>query len=324
MLFRNSIAIILIVLGVASPWIVRDYMDPASDDHFADQFCESVKDASESIRQSLSSDSGEAVESQKIANTAESSIEPYPFADKTWRVIQGFFSPETKISPQGRSVTPSALVRKDAITDSVEKGLEKQLSSLGFSLGDPLFVRIFKEERELEIWMRAKGDEHYSLFKIMRITEFAGGLGPKLREGDGQVPEGFYYVPSTHLRPDTRHHLGIDIGFPNAFDRHFGRSGSELLIHGGESAAGSFALGEHDIEVLYTLAEASLVEGQDFFRVNIFPFRMTDDRMDTEWEKKPRWLDFWVNLKEGYDFFENANFPPDAGVEGGKYVFRIE
>lgn len=344
MSFRVVVATLLIILGIASPWIVRDCLNPVAEECFSSRFYGAVSDTvsniSAKVEEKFATDDGVVVSGEEAGPEAEplqiveatdstgTSIETYPFANKTWRVIQGFFSPDSSAvsrdAGKGNStLSASSTMRAEAITESVGKSLEGELSRLSLALGDPLYVRIFKEESELEIWMKAKGKPHYSLFKIMRLTDYAGKPGPKLREGDGQAPEGFYYVTASQLRPDTRNYLGIDLGFPNAFDSSLGRSGSDLLIHGGDNAAGSFALSHSDIGTLYTIAHAALANGQDFFRVNIFPFRMTDRRMDSEWQKKPKWLNFWVNLKEGYDFFENANFPPDAEVEGGKYVFRI-
>jgi murein L,D-transpeptidase YafK len=74
---------------------------------------------------------------------------------------------------------------------------------------------------------------------------------------------------------------------------------------------------------IYTLAQAAMDDGQRFFRVNVFPFRMTDKRMELEWRRQPQWISFWQNLKEGYDFFENVNYPPDVAVQAGRYAFSL-
>jgi len=202
--------------------------------------------------------------------------------------------------------------------------LRGDLADLGFELGDAAYLRVFKEESELELWLKSGPEPHYALFKIFRLSHCAGEPGPKLREGDGQAPEGFYFASSGSLRPETRHHLGIDLGFPNAYDADRGYSGSDLMIHGGSFAAGAFALAPQDMEEVYTLVEAALEGGQEFLRINLFPFRMTDKRMDQVWESNPSCLDFWTNLKEGYDFFENVRQPPMAEVVSGRYAFRME
>ena len=95
------------------------------------------------------------------------------------------------------------------------------------------------------------------------------------------------------------------------------------MIHGGKNDTGAFVLSPGDMNEVYALSDAALQSGQRLFRVNVFPFRMTDKRMEQEWKKQPEWIDFWVNLKEGYDFFENANFPPDVSVNAGEYAFRF-
>jgi murein L,D-transpeptidase YafK len=159
---------------------------------------------------------------------------------------------------------------------------------------------------------------------VYRLSDVEGKLGPKIKEGDGQAPEGFYYVSPSRFVPDTKHHLGLDLGYPNDYDKHHGRTCGNLMIHGGSRAAGAFAVPKKGMEEVYTLASAAVSNGQRFFRVNVFPFRMDDKRMDSEFRKSSKWLDFWINLKEGYDFFENAHFPPDVALSGGDYDYHLK
>ncbi|MEM7700068.1 MAG: 2-dehydro-3-deoxyphosphooctonate aldolase, partial [Verrucomicrobiota bacterium] len=209
------------------------------------------------------------------------------------------------------------------ITSGMGQELAPRLSRLGFQLGDEIFLRVFKEESELEVWLKPEGERYFKIFKVFRLTAWAGTVGPKLREGDGQSPEGFYYVSLNRMRPDTQHHLGIDLGFPNDFDSHHNRTGSDLMIHGGAGAAGGFAVSPEHMSEIYTLCEAALKNGQKYFRVHALPFRMTDKRMEQEAQRGSRWFDFWVNLKEGYDFFENVNYPPDVSISGDDYAYRL-
>lgn len=324
MFFRVSIATVLIWAGVAAPWLARDWLEWREDEATADRLYEAAVAFPERVRSSFQKKEPELQSEQ----TEATRLEPYPLASNTWRVLQGFLPSrlavpsESSLPVFGLASTPSTSHSR-AVVDATSQKLESRLASLDLSLGDPVFLRVFKEERELEVWMKAEKEPHFTLFRVYRIRDISGKSGPKLREGDRQAPEGFYYVGASRLRPDTRHHLAIDLGFPNNFDRAKERTGSDIMIRAGGGSSGSFVLSEADINEVYTLAEAALREGQAFFRIHCFPFRMTDQRMEREWKRQPKWISFWVNLKEGYDFFENVNFPPDASFADGKYRYRI-
>lgn len=353
MWFRFSLSLVLIAIGISSPWLVRDWLDAgaargaplAALERMADRarlwigdrlpegdFLPSLsfsgrgeatsgneassrrKPPRESVSGSITEEPGEQSESLS-----------YPLASAASRVLKRLV-PDDPTRPGPRSAFDSnSPVQTDfsrAVVEETRAKLREDLEEQGLKPGDSVFVRIFKEENELEVWMRPVGESVYVLLRTYPIRHRSGELGPKLAEGDGQAPEGFYYVSRSRLRPATRHHLGLDLGYPNEFDRALGRGGDDILIHGGTSSAGSFALAPEHMNELYTLAEA-FTRGRDFFRVHVFPFRMTDRRMEREWKKRPRWLDFWTQLKEGYDFFENAGFPPDVVVEAGAHDFRF-
>ncbi|MEW6520815.1 MAG: murein L,D-transpeptidase family protein [Thermodesulfobacteriota bacterium] len=203
-----------------------------------------------------------------------------------------------------------------SVCQKVAPLLETELSELGVDLGNPIFIRIFKESRELELWVQQ--DEEYRLFKTYAICNLSGKLGPKLKEGDEQSPEGFYAVSERQLNPNSRYHLSFDIGYPNTYDKLRGRTGSALMIHGDCISVGCFAMTDSRIEEIYTLAQEALRNGQGFFRVHIFPFRMTEANMKKH--KRSKWFSFWQNLKEGYDYFEQTKMPPQINVKGKRYV----
>ena len=186
-----------------------------------------------------------------------------------------------------------------------------------FKIGSPVFMRIFKEENALEVWM--KTGPRYELYKTFRICKYSGGLGPKLRQGDRQSPEGFYRVSASALNPNSNYHLSFNLGFPNQYDRAHGRTGSYLMVHGSCVSAGCFAMTDERIEEIYGLAEAALNNGQDYFQVHSFPFRMTDENMRKY--KFSEWYGFWENLKLGYDKFERERIPPKVLVSNKRYVF---
>jgi murein L,D-transpeptidase YafK len=198
-----------------------------------------------------------------------------------------------------------------------ERNEDGAKSIAGAALGSPIFIRIFKEEHELEVW--TKTAQSFELARTYEICTYSGDLGPKLREGDLQAPEGFYFVTPGQMNPNSRYHLAFNIGYPNAFDRAHGRTGGLIMVHGDCVSIGCFAMTDASIEEIYGFADASLRRGQPFFRVHVFPFRMSAANMERH--EDPRWYDFWGNLKEGYDIFERDRVPPNVNVENGRYVF---
>lgn len=210
--------------------------------------------------------------------------------------------------------------RAEAAAARVKPALERALAEKNLRFGDPVFLRAFKEERELELWVRRRETEKYEHFRTWKVAGASGSPGPKLAEGDSQVPEGFYFVPPSAMKPDSTFHLSFNIGYPNAYDRHHGRTGTFIMIHGSDVSIGCLAMTDAGIEEIYTLCDAALRNGQPFFRVHIFPFRMDDTRMAAA--AGHEWEDFWRNLREGHDHFERERIPPDVTAEGGRYRFR--
>jgi murein L,D-transpeptidase YafK len=194
--------------------------------------------------------------------------------------------------------------------------LEQRLAEKEVARGAPVFVRIFKREHELELWMRKK--QSFVLFAVYPICRFSGRLGPKLRAGDHQAPEGFYTVSRGQLNPHSRWRRAFNVGYPNAFDRAHGRTGSYIMVHGGCSSIGCYAMTNRVIEEIWDLIVAALDNGQKRFAVHVFPFRMTDDRLARR--ASSSWIEFWSDLKRGYDLFEQTRVPPRVSVCRGRYV----
>jgi len=209
--------------------------------------------------------------------------------------------------------------RAKAAAERVSPGLRRDLTAMGLELGDPVFLRAFKEERELEVWVKNRTSNKYDKFRSYRVAAQSGTLGPKLKEGDGQVPEGFYFVRKQDMKPDSAFHLAFNIGYPNAYDRHHKRDGTFIMIHGNQVSIGCLAMTDAKIEEIYTLCDAALTGGQSFFRVHVFPFRMAEDRMKRA-EGHP-WNAFWRNLRQGHDWFETHRVPPDVTLKDGEYAF---
>ena len=196
--------------------------------------------------------------------------------------------------------------------------LADRLAGRGFALGQPAFIRIFKQEARLEVWLRANGS--FQLYQSYPICRFSGQLGPKQKEGDRQAPEGFYAVSKKQLNPNSRHHLSFNLGYPNAFDRAHGRTGSYLMVHGGCSSVGCYAMTDGAIDDIYRIVEAALDKGKAPIPVHIFPFRMTRERLAAAADEQ--WIGFWKNLKAGYDLFAQTGEPPMAYACGRRYGFR--
>ncbi|MDX2201455.1 MAG: murein L,D-transpeptidase family protein [Hyphomicrobiaceae bacterium] len=194
--------------------------------------------------------------------------------------------------------------------------LPGRLKAQGLAPGAPVFVRIFKREFELELWLR-KG-RRFERFATYPVCNWSGTLGPKLMEGDRQSPEGFYTVDARALNPKSNYHRAFNLGFPNAFDRAKGRTGSFLMVHGACASVGCYAMTNPVIEEIWTLVEAALRGGQKRFHVHVYPFRMTPENL-IRYRELP-WVEFWQNLKQGYDAFEVAQTPPRIAVCDGRYA----
>jgi murein L,D-transpeptidase YafK len=220
---------------------------------------------------------------------------------------------------------PSHLVsagkpRAQAASARVRMDLEAAMEGMGLRWGDPVFLRAFKEDRVLEVFVRQASSGKFLRFRSYGIAGQSGALGPKLREGDKQVPEGFYDAGLAAMRPDSVCHLAINTGYPNEYDRAHERTGSFIMIHGVRGSIGCLAMSDARIEEIYCLCDAALAAGQKKFGIHIFPFRMTPERMERS--KEDPWFDFWTNLKEGYDLFENKGVPPKWEVRNLRYSFR--
>jgi murein L,D-transpeptidase YafK len=196
--------------------------------------------------------------------------------------------------------------------------LDGRLKAHGVALGAPVFIRIFKREFVLELWLLR--DDRFHLFATYPICRWSGRLGPKLVQGDHQAPEGFYTVDDKALNPASRWHRSFNLGFPNAFDRTLERTGSLLMVHGGCSSIGCFAMTNPVIDEVWRLITAALQNGQKRFQVQVLPFRLTE--FNLERHKDSPETEFWRELKVGSDLFEAELLPPKVGVCGEHYAFE--
>jgi murein L,D-transpeptidase YafK len=202
--------------------------------------------------------------------------------------------------------------------------LDTHMESKSLKLGSPIFLRIVKSldgsERDgyLEAFVE-DDDGKFQFLKSWDICTWSGQLGPKFKEGDGQSPEGFYYVTPGRMNPNSSYHLSFNLGFPNGFDRAHGRTGSYLMVHGDCVSIGCYAMTDDGIEEIYALMSAAFDGGQPFIRVHVFPFPMTRDNL-RRFETNPN-IDFWHNLKAGWDWFEDHKRPPNVTTAEKLYRF---
>lgn len=214
---------------------------------------------------------------------------------------------------------PAGPARARAAAERVKKLFVAELAAKNLHWGDPVFLRAFKEEKQLELFIKDRSTNRFILFRTYPIAGQSGTLGPKLREGDGQVPEGFYYAGRSGMKPDSTYHLAINIGYPNTFDQALNRTGSFIMIHGNSISIGCLAMTDEKIEEIYSLCDAALLQGQPFVRIHIFPFRMTKERMEQSVDDANH--AFWQNLHEGYLHFEQQGIPAETRVVNQRYQF---
>ena len=196
--------------------------------------------------------------------------------------------------------------------------LPQRLAENGVTEGSPVLIRIFKREFELELWMQRDGVFHR--FAIYPICRWSGRLGPKLQQGDLQAPEGFYTVDASALNPNSAWHRSFNLGFPNAFDQANGRTGSLIMVHGGCASVGCFAMTNAQIDEIWRLVTTALAGGQKRFQVQVYPFRMSDERL-ADYANNPD-ATFWKTLKAGNDLFEKSLLPPKVTVCQNRYRFE--
>ena len=182
----------------------------------------------------------------------------------------------------------------------------------------PMLIRAFKKEAELEIWKQKK-DGKYVMFKTYPMCRWSGQLGPKVTEGDRQVPEGFYTITPGQMNPNSHYYLSFNVGFPNAYDRANGHTGGSIMVHGICSSAGCFSMTDKQIEEIYAVARESFAGGQHAIQMQSYPFHMTADNL-AKLRLDPN-MPFWRELKKGSDYFEVTKLETPVGVCGKKYVF---
>lgn len=192
------------------------------------------------------------------------------------------------------------------------------MTAKDMDLQSPMLVRLFKQEAELEVWKQDRSGK-FALLKTYPICRWSGDLGPKVREGDRQAPEGFYSISPAQMNPQSAYYLSFNTGYPNAFDKALGRTGSQLMVHGDCSSRGCYAMTDEQIAEIYSLGRESFFGGQRAFQLQAYPFKMTPVNM-AKHRNNPN-MPFWKMIKEGWDHFEVSRQEPKVDFCEKKYVF---
>jgi murein L,D-transpeptidase YafK len=217
--------------------------------------------------------------------------------------------------------TDSLLPMSEKAARPLSDKMVKEIQSKNMDMESPILVRLFKEESELEVWKQNR-DGRFALLKTYPICRWSGELGPKIKEGDRQAPEGFYNITPGQMNPNSQYYLSFDLGYPNAYDRAYGRTGAQLMVHGDCSSRGCYSMTDEQISEIYALGRDSFFGGQKSFQVQAYPFRMTAQNL-AKHRNSPH-LAFWKMLKQGSDHFEVSKLEPKVNVCEKRYVFDAE
>jgi len=204
-------------------------------------------------------------------------------------------------------------------TGTVRTSTLKQMEALNMDRAAPILIRIYKEESALEVWKQDRTGK-FALLNSYPICKFSGNLGPKVMQGDHQAPEGFYDIAPDQLNPNSSEYLAFNTGFPNAFDRSLGRTGSFLMVHGGCRSVGCYAMTDYAMEEIYGLVDEAFKGGQEKVQLQAFPFRMTAQNLASHAGDLN--MPFWEMLKAGSDAFLATERPPRVAVCDRRYVFN--
>ena len=202
--------------------------------------------------------------------------------------------------------------------------LQKAIKAAGYGNDFSMLINAYKAEGKLEVCLKSKSDKNYSIFRTYDFCARSGTLGPKVVEGDGQTPEGFYYI--NVFNPMSSFHLSLGVNYPNAIDlARTGKNrktGGDIYIHGNCVTVGCIPLTDDKIKEVYVLAVEARNSGQEKIPVNIYPFKMTDENMKKYSAQFPAQLSFWKTLQLGYLAFDKNKAAVNVKEIKGKYVLN--
>src|SRR3954470_20458264 len=234
------------------------------------------------------------------------------------RALSISFALAAAVALAGCNSDEISLANNAKANQPVPPKLIADMTAKDMDLNSPILVRLFKTEAELEVWKQTRSGQ-FALLKTYPICRWSGDLGPKVREGDRQAPEGFYAITPAQMNPQSAYYLSFNIGYPNAFDKALGRTGSQLMVHGDCSSRGCYAMTDEQIAEIYSLGRESFFGGQRAFQLQAYPFKMTPINM-AKHRNNPN-MPFWKMIKEGNDHFEVTRQEPKVAFCEKKYVF---
>jgi murein L,D-transpeptidase YafK len=230
---------------------------------------------------------------------------------------------------QGAFVDTKKSTSKSIVLNNTEDTLRKQFEEKKLVWPpQEIYVRSFKFDKQLEIWVKATAKEPFKLFKTYKVCMQSGTTGPKRMQGDYQVPEGFYYI--NEFRPQSNYHLALGLNYPNASDRILSdsiRPGNDIYIHGNCVSVGCIAINDAQIEEVYLLASQAKNSGQEFIPVHVFPakynVKKSADYLAQTLQARPALAEFTARLKEVFNYFEEKKQLPIIMVnKRGEYVIH--
>lgn len=232
-----------------------------------------------------------------------------------------------QLSAQSFKVSQQKCVRVKTAYQEKWDGLKAEMQKQGIKDSNfEMYLQIFKNEKIVEVWLKSKESKEYKLFKSYSICASSGDLGPKRKQGDGQVPEGFYHIAI--FNPYSSYYLSLGVSYPNASDKIVGKGnlGGDIMIHGNCVTIGCMPLTDFYIKEVYIMAVEACNDGQKNIPVHIFPTKLNENGMKmlaAEYSKDIALMDFWKNIKIGYDYFEQHKQLPKVNVDkAGKYTFN--
>lgn len=242
-------------------------------------------------------------------------------------VFFAFFYPLLGSSQNFYSPHINTDLKVAGITAGKEAELKKEFEARGLKWpAKYLYIRSFKYDAQLEVWVKNSIRERYKLFKTYKICMQSGTLGPKRYEGDFQVPEGFYYI--TEFNPHSNYHLSLALNYPNISDRILSDAdhpGDGIYIHGSCVSVGCIPVTDDEIEEIYTIASYAKDQGEDFIPVHVYPVRFNNkksmDYFKNFTRNNPGLQRFGLELRDAYEKFEDTHQLPVILVDPkGNYV----
>lgn len=222
---------------------------------------------------------------------------------------------------------PRRNIKITSVFTRVEDSVRKEFQEKGLQWPVKyMYVRAFKQEKQMEVWVKNDWKETFQLFKIYKVCATSGTFGPKRKEGDRQIPEGFYYI--NEFNPNSNYHLALGLNYPNASDAILSdqnKPGGDIYIHGNCVTIGCLPLTDSLIEQVYYLATIAKEQGQDFIPVHIYPVRYDVSKDVEQFSKKIKnrqdVQQFATQIQDAYEFFEDTHQLPTVLIgKNGNYI----